>query len=65
MIQHALCFPHYYDVGWCLTKVNPYSKMNSMFGSVNGKMKNWETNANGYTSEEMQEIKEKHDNREA
>ncbi|MDQ9890581.1 hypothetical protein, partial [Acinetobacter pittii] len=19
MIQHALCFPNYYDVGWCLT----------------------------------------------
>ncbi|MFQ9885020.1 MAG: ABC transporter substrate-binding protein [Negativibacillus massiliensis] len=58
MIQHALCFPHYYDVGWCLTKVNPYSKMNSMFGSVNGKMKNWETNSEGYTTEEMEAIAE-------
>ena len=60
MIQHALCFPHYYDVGWCLTKVNPYSKMNSMFGSVNGKMKNWETNADGYTTEEMKAIVEEY-----
>ena len=56
MIQHALCFPHYYDVGWCLTKINPYSKMNAMFGSQNGKMKNWETNSEGYTTEEMKAI---------
>ena len=56
MIGHALCFPHYYDVGWCLTKINPYSKVNAMFGCVNGKMKNWETNANGYTTEEMEAI---------
>lgn len=39
--------------------------MKAMYGIQNSKMKNWETNANGYTSEEMQEIKEKHDNREA
>ena len=56
MISHALCFPHYYDVGWCLTKINPYSKINAMYGCVNGKMKNWETNADGYTTEEMAEI---------
>ena len=58
MIQHALCFPHYYDVGWCLTKVNPYSKINAMYGCVNGKMKNWETNSEGYTTEEMEAIAE-------
>ena len=40
-------------------------RMKAMYGIQNSKMKNWETNANGYTSEEMQEIKEKHDNREA
>jgi oligopeptide transport system substrate-binding protein len=56
MIQHALCFPNYYDVGWMLTKINPYSKMNAMFGSQNGKMKNWETNADGYTTEEMEAL---------
>ncbi len=56
MIQHALCFPNYYDVGWCLTKINNYSKMNAMFGAQNGKMKNWETKADGYTTEEMEAI---------
>ena len=57
--------PNYYNIGWTLSKINPYSKMKAMYGIQNSKMKNWETNANGYTSEEMQEIKEKHDNREA
>lgn len=56
MIQHALTFPHYYDIGWNLTKINPYSRMNAMFGSQNGKMKNWETKADGYTTEEMEKI---------
>ena len=56
MIQHALTIPNYYNVGWCLTKINPYSKMNAMFGSQNEKMKNWETNVNGYTTEEMDAI---------
>ena len=57
MIEHALNFPHYYDIGWCLTKINNYSKMNAMFGSQNGKMKNWETKKDGYTTEEMEAIK--------
>ena len=58
MIDHALCFPCYYDVRWSLTHINPYSKMNAMFGSVNGKMKNWETKADeAYTTEEMDVIK--------
>ncbi len=56
MISHALTFPNYFDVGWSLTKINPYSKMNAMFGSQNGKMKNWETKTDGYTTEEMNVI---------
>ena len=28
--------------------------MNSMYGSQNEKMKNWETNADGYTTEEIE-----------
>ena len=56
MISHALTFPNYFDVGWSLTKINPYSKMNAMFGSQNGKMKNWETKTDGYTTEEMNAI---------
>ena len=65
LIDHVLTMPNYYNIGWTLSKINPYSKMKAMYGIQNSKMKNWETNANGYTSEEMQEIKEKHDNREA
>lgn len=34
--------------------------MNAMFGSQNEKMKNWETNANGYTTEEMEAIVAEH-----
>ena len=56
MIDHVLTLPVYYNVPWCLTKINPYSKMNAMFGAQNEKMKNWETNVNGYTTEEMEAI---------
>ena len=60
MIDHAIVVPAYYNVPWCLTKINLYSRMNAMFGSVNEKMKNWETNKAGYTTEEMAKIKEAH-----
>ena len=57
MIQHALVIPQYYGTGWVLTKINPYSKMYAVYGCQNDKMKNWETNADGYTTEEMEAIK--------
>ena len=60
MIQHGLVIPAYYNVPWCLTKINVYSKMNAMFGAQNEKMKNWETNSNGYTTEEMNAIVEEY-----
>lgn len=56
MIDNALIVPAYYSKAWCLTRVNLYSKMYAMFGSQNEKMKNWETNANGYTSADMEAI---------
>ena len=56
LIQHALTVPNYHNIGWCLTKINPYSKMKAMYGIQNEKMKNWETNANGYTTTEMEQI---------
>ena len=62
LIQHGLVIPNYYNVPWCLTKINPYSKMNAMYGCQNEKMKNWETNANGYTTEEMNTIAAEHTN---
>ena len=52
LISHALVLPAYHSSSWCLTKINPYSKIHAPFGGLNEKMKNWETNANGYTSED-------------
>ena len=54
LIQHGLVIPAYYNGPYCLTRINVYSNMNSMYGSQNEKMKNWETNADGYTTEEIE-----------
>ena len=52
MLEHVLVLPCDYEIGWALSKVDNDSKMNGMFGIQNNKMKNWETNTEGYTSEE-------------
>ena len=52
MLQHAIVLPCYYQIGWCLSRVDNDTKMQPMFGSVGDKMKNWGSNAYGYTSEE-------------
>jgi oligopeptide transport system substrate-binding protein len=52
MIQHALIIPLYYDISWELTCVNDYSKINAPYGIQNNRYLNWETNKNGYTTEE-------------
>ncbi len=52
MLDHVLVLPCNYGIGWALGKVDNDSKMNAMFGIQNNKMKNWETNVNGYTSED-------------
>ena len=57
MIENALVIPSYYPVSLCLTKVDPYSTVNAIFAWQNDKMKNWETNADGYTTEEIEAIK--------
>ncbi len=46
-LQHALVVPMYYNVSFCLTNYNVYGE----FGT--NKMVDWETDANGYTREEM------------
>ena len=56
MISEGLVMPFNYSMSWCLTKINIHSYQNAMYGCCNGKMKNWETNANGYTTAEMEEI---------
>lgn len=55
-ISHGLLMPCRYDMTWCLTKVNVHSKMYAMYGSAAQKIKNWETNANAYTTQQMEEI---------
>ena len=51
LLDHVLVLPCNYGIGWALGKVDNDSKMRAMFGIQNNKMKNWETNMDGYTSE--------------
>ena len=43
MLNNALCIPCLYEVLWCLTHVNEYTKINAMYGPCNYKAINWET----------------------
>ena len=56
MINHSLAVPCYYDVRWCLTHVNEYSKINAMYGPCNYKAVNWETSEEAYTTEQYDEF---------
>ena len=51
LLDHVLVLPCNYGIGWALSKVDNDSKMRAMFGIQDDKMKNWETNIDGYTSE--------------
>ncbi len=51
LLDHVLVLPCNYGIGWGLSKVDNDSKMRAMFGIQDDKMKNWETNMDGYTSE--------------
>ena len=55
LLDHAMNIPVYHDIGWVLTKINPYSKMNAVYGIQNWKIKNWETNVDGYSTELLAE----------
>ena len=55
LLDHAMNIPVYHDIGWVLTKINPYSKMNAVYGIQNWKIKNWETNVDGYSTEMLAE----------
>ena len=55
MLNNALCIPCLYEVFWCLTHVNEYTKINAMYGPCNYKAVNWETRqGDGYTTEEYE-----------
>lgn len=53
-IQHALDIPCYYSVVWQLTCVNDYSCIYAMYGMQSRRYLNWETNKNGYTTEDYE-----------
>ena len=55
MLNNALCIPCLFEVLWCLTHVNEYTKINAMYGPCNYKAVNWETRqGDGYTTEEYE-----------
>ena len=51
-LDENLIFPTVYDITWCLTHVNEYSKINAMSGPCNYKAVNWETSEEAYTTEQ-------------
>ncbi len=51
LIDHALTVPAYRKQPLCLTKIDISSKPYALFGGLNNKMKNWETNSDGYIAE--------------
>ena len=60
LLQHALVLPVNYQQGWSLSKIDNTSRMNAMYGVQNEKMKNWRTNADGYTTEEAKALADEH-----
>ena len=55
-LEENLIFPTVYDVTWCLTHANEYSKINAMYGPCNYKAVNWETSEEAYTTEQYEEF---------
>ena len=55
-LEENLIFPTVYDVTWCLTHANEYSKINAMYGPCNYKAVNWETSEEAYTTEQYKEF---------
>ena len=55
-LDENLIFPTVYDITWCLTHVNEFSKINAMYGPCNYKAVNWETSEEAYTTEQYDEF---------
>ena len=56
MLNNALCVPCLYEVFWCLTHVNEYTKINAMYGPCNYKAVNWETSEEAYTTVQYEQF---------
>jgi oligopeptide transport system substrate-binding protein len=53
-LDHCLTIPMSYEVAWELTKINNYSKVYSAYGMQAYRYVDWETNTDGYTTEDME-----------
>ena len=56
MLDNVLVCPCNYDVSWCLTHANEYSKINAMYGICNYKYVDWQTSEEAYTTEQYEEF---------
>ena len=56
LIQNGLACPVKYDITWCLTHANEYSKINAPYGNCNAKAINWETSSVGYTTAQYEQF---------
>lgn len=57
LLQHGIVLPCSVSVAWQCTNTNDWSKKYAMYGAQNSMYKNWETNLNGYTTEEYEALK--------
>ena len=57
MIDHALVVPAYVNVGWILTKVDPYSQIYCAYGMMSYRYVNYNTNSDGFTTTEVEALK--------
>ena len=55
-LEEDLTCPTVYDVSWCLTHANEYSKINAMYGGCNYKAVNWETSEEAYTTVQYEQF---------
>ena len=60
LIDNVLLLPVQYETTWELTKINEYSQIHSIYGIQMKRYLNWETNVNGYTTEEYEAFKEEY-----
>lgn len=61
LLDNALVVPAMYQQMMALSRIDNTSKMEAPFGIQNDKFKNWKTNEEGYTTEEMNTLQEEHD----
>ena len=56
LLNNVLDCPCNFEVSWCLTHANEYSKINAMYGPCNYKAVNWETSQEPYTTVQYEQF---------